>query len=243
MSNVIHGTGKPRLVVITDILEQGEIVSAGSSTVEVTLTNFPSVQALADIHGVAGIIIFSLNNDNEETIAVVTGYLESTTIFTIKYWTNGAAKVGANYYLKDYAIDLPYCQRLTEIWMPDYRLSKRFNGKLKIKKKGFYYRATLDYSQYLSAEVLSKLRNLYRIDRKGILFYPRVDNNDVNYYVDIDPNESLEFYQLQHAQGHGGVIISLIGLERVPEASIYNLETSTTLGYGYMYGTKYGERL
>jgi hypothetical protein len=239
MSNVLHGTGKPRFVAITDTIEYGTVVTATASSVTINLTNYSTLQSLDEDKGLYGLLIYTVNADNEETAGAVIGYAESTSIAIIRYWTNGLPKDNANYTARNYVIDLPYCQKLTERWTPDMVIRKRLNGKIRTKKKGFYYSATLDYSRYIGADTLSILRPLFSTNTKSILFYPRVDNSKIFYVVDISPDTAFELYRLQNHQGHGGFMIEIIGLDRIPEPMMYN-PLLVTEGYGYNYGTDYG---
>ncbi len=235
MSNVIHGTGKPRFYVKTGILETGKIVSVSGLSAEVDLYNFESLTDLDSVHGLIGVILWSLNASGAETFGVIKSYASETV--AVKYWSNGAPVVDAEIKFQGIVIDLPYCQRLIERWTPEVLTVKRLNGRIRKKKKRFYYSATLDYSQYLGGDKLSLLRHLFRTDRNEIIFYPRVDNNNLYYNVEI-ADDSLEIYQLQHHQAHGGIRIQIIGLEPYSEAQIFNLLNET--GYGYNYGTDYG---
>jgi hypothetical protein len=112
-------------------------------------------------------------------------------------------------------IDLPYCQRLTESFTPDYIVKKMISGEIKYIKRGFYYRATLDYGRYLHKDEMEIIRYLYESTMNGCGFYPRIDNTVIFYSVDIDPESEISFYQLQSHQGHGGVVINIRGIERL----------------------------
>lgn len=237
MSNVIHGTGKPRFFIKTDIRETGKIVSATSTTAVVSLNNFTDLEEYDRLYGLIGCILWTKNNADEETYGIILNYINNTDTVIVKEWTKGNPDVDKDIVLKDIVIDLPYCEQLTESWTPDSIVKKRLNGKLNKKKKGFYYSASLNYSSFIKADVLSKLRHLFRIDTKEIIFYPRRDNQKVNYLVDID-DDTLELFQLKHHQGHGGIIINVIGLNRYSEAQIY--EITSLSGYGYDYGSNYG---
>lgn len=239
MSNVIHGTGKPRFYIKTNILETAKIVSSTSTTAVVALDNFTDLQAFDQMHGIIGMVLWTKNNADDDTYGIITSYINASDTVIVSSWNNGNPDVDAVVNFKDIVIDLPYCERLTERWTPDTFIVKRLNGYIRTKKRGFYYSATLDYSKIIKSNILSKLRHLFRIDRTEIYFYPRRDNTKIYYRVDISESNVLELYQLQHHQGHGGVLIEIFGLERFSEAQIYDITSLS--GYGYNYGTNYGQ--
>lgn len=239
MSEVIHGTGKPRFIVKTPVIETGAVNSVSDVTVILTLDTFPKLSDIASLHGLIGTLIWTKTSTDLDTAGVIESYNDVANSITVRYWTNGVPEAGKRFFFANIVIDLPYCQSLVEYWYPDGIVKRRLNGDLKTKKKGFYYRAELYFDKYISGNTLSLIRNLYRTDRKSIIFYPRRDNNNLFYEVDIDMDKELSFYQLQHHQGHGGVVINIIGLKRYSEAQIYNIPASTS-AYGSNYGTIYG---
>jgi len=88
-------------------------------------------------------------------------------------------------------------------------------GRRVLLKKGFRYSAVLDYGRYLHKDEMEIIRYLFETSMNGCGFYPRKDNTAVIYSVDIDPEASISFYQLQNHQGHGGVVINISGLDRL----------------------------
>lgn len=233
---VIHGEGKPRIVIATPVLHSDTVASATSTSV--TLTTGADLANLETHYGLTNRLVFSLNNADDVTYGKITGYSESPDVLQVASWSQGHPDLSATVEIKDIQLDLPYCQALIETFIPDIRIKKMFDGAIRLTKKGFYYRALLDYSGYIHKDELSLLRHLFRTDTQSMIFYPRVDNLSIAYSVNISPDAEIEFRQIQKHQGHRGVQILLIGLERLSEAKIYDLVSQS--GYGVNYGTNYG---
>jgi hypothetical protein len=219
--NVIHGTGKPRFVLPTEEMFNyyGYGVKTVASATAISVTISPVVAGqldnINDKVGMKGLGIWTKNSSNEDTWGVTQSYVDLTGVITVLSWSNGNPNAGAVVELKGRYVDLPYCQRLTETFTPDYIVKKMLRGKIIMVKRGFYYSATLDYSGYLHKNEMQIIRYLYESSMNGCGFYPRRDNTSVLYTVDIDPESQISFYQLQRHQGHGGVIINIIGTERL----------------------------
>jgi len=227
-TNVIHGTGKPRFVLPTEVLlgkkvpedplTTRTVTSATDTTVVVSGT--PDLTTLdVSAGGLKGIQVWSLNVDHEDTWGVIQSFVDGTDTLTVDLWNNGNPSAGHNLYLQGRNIDLPYCQRLTETFSPDYIVKKMIDGRIVYIKRGFYYSASLDYGRYLHKDEMEIIRYLYEVSMNGCGFYPRKDNFAILYTVDIDPESPVSFYQLQSHQGHGGVVINIVGtrrLDRIP---------------------------
>lgn len=240
-TNVIHGTGKPRILVNTNIIHTDSIsaVSGDSPSYSVTLAVGGNLAGLAATYGLINYILWTKNGDGEVTWGRIIGYSETPNdVLTILDWSNGEADPGADCYIQNVVLDLPYCFRLTEMWMPDFIVHKLYNGNIYRRKRGFYYSASLDYSNYIHKDNLEIFRQLLRTDRNDIWFYPRRDNLNVSYKVDISPDSEVVLNQIQHHLGHRSWVINLIGVERLPEVQIYDPEESS--GYGEDYGSSYG---
>lgn len=213
--HVIHGTGKPRFVLPTDTLLTDTVTSSNTTTVTLTTVSEAEINQLDETYGLVGLQIWSKNSSAEDTWGVIRSFVASTKVFTVESWTNGNPNTSAAVEFKGRVIDLPYCQRLTESFSPEYIVKTMLDGDLRYIKKGFRYRATLDYSRYLDKPEMEIIRYLYESTMNGCGFYPRRDNTAILYSVDIDAESSVNFYQLQNHQGHGGVIISIVGLQRL----------------------------
>ena len=211
--NVIQGEGKPRFQITTGTIWSG--TSSASSSTSITLAGGVALDDLDGQYGLVNVIIFTLNSSSEGTIGIITAYNDTTDVLTVASWTNGTPLSGQAVILKDKQIDLPYCQRLTERWTPDFIVKKMLTGDIRRNKRGFYYSATLDYSQYFHKDEMEIIRDLFNKDYQVFTFYPRLDNAALSYSIDIDPESEVAFYQLKNHLGHGGISISIIGIERL----------------------------
>lgn len=238
--NVIHGTGKPRIEVSTNVIEYGTITSVTSNSCQVTLNNYTSLKDLDDLEGIVNYIVYTVNDSNESTYGKITAYVDFTNTLVVNGWSNGTPRVNAPYDIQNIIIDLPYCESLIETFTPDFITFKGVNGKIFIHKRGFYYSAQLNYASYMKGTILGQLRPLYNKNKSNFTFYPRSDNLKISYTVDISPDEDINFKQAPFHQGHELVVINLIGVKRLSEATFYNPFASLE-GYGYSYGTDYGK--
>lgn len=215
--NVIHGTGKPRFILPTDVfLGTGYTVSSATST-QIVISGTPDLETINNsAGGLVGMQVWSQNSDSEDTWGKITAYNDTTDTLTIvSTWSNGTPNNGKLVYIKGRLVDLPYCQRLTERFVPDFIVKKMFDGSIRRIKRGFYYSATLDYARYFHKDEMQILKYLYEKTMNGCGFYPRLDNTAVLYTVDIDPESEISFYQLKNHQGHGGIVINIVGITRV----------------------------
>jgi len=217
--NVIHGEGKPRFIIPTSVIWTGTDSAATDTTI--TLNGSPNLDDLDAQYGLVNFRVWSKNSSSEDTYGKITAYNDITDVLTVDSWSNGTPPVATSVttFLQTKQIDLPYCQRLTEIFTPDFIVKKMVTGEIKTVKRGFYYSASLDYAKYFHKDEMQLLRDLYNKDYDYFTFYPRVDNPGLSYKVDIDPDSEISFYQLQAHQGHGGVIIlinSKTRLDKIP---------------------------
>ena len=214
-ANVIHGTGKPRFVLPSSVLHSNTVSSANTTTVVLTTVVAGQLNQLDETYGLRGIGVWSKETGGEDTWGVLQSFVDATGTLTVESWSNGNPVGSAVVQLVGRYIDLPYCQRLTESFSPDYITKKMLDGSMRMIKRGFYYRASLDYGRYLHKDEMEIIRYLYESSMNGCGFYPRKDNTAILYTVDIDPESEISFYQLQGHQGHGGVVINIIGIRRL----------------------------
>lgn len=237
--SVIHGTGQPRIEIESYTLIT-DIVSSSTST-SVVLTNTSNLAAIDNIYVLVNRMVMTYNSSNAETWGKITSFDETSKVLYVASWNNGNPDTGKEIRVKNFRIDLPYCQSLIESWIPDFLIYRMFNGNIEISKKGFYYSALLDYSQWLKGSLVEYLRPLFRMDHKNFIFYPRSDNTSVSYVVDLDPATEFLLQQARHHRFHKLVKIKLIGVRRLNEI---NLKLPEGTGYGYKYGqTGYGNQL
>ena len=106
-SKVLHGEGKPRIIVPTSAILTGNTNNSSSTTLE--LLGSPSIPST-----VIGKLCYTENIGLDETKGRITAYNNTTDIITVESWDNGIPDTGNTYTIKDYAIDLPYCESLVE---------------------------------------------------------------------------------------------------------------------------------
>ena len=232
-TNVIHGTGKPRFILPTERFFEGNAVASSTLTqvvVDTPLVGYADLDALnLVVGGLVGMEFWSYNSDDEQTWGVVRSYDNATSTIVIDAWSNSAPEATQAVYVQGRVVDLPYCGRLTEKFTPDFIVKKMYqNGSIRRRKRGFYYSATLDYGRYLKKADMRVLEYLFTTEMNGCGFYPRRDNTAVLYNVDIDPEASIEFFQLAKHQGHGGVVINIIGTARVSKIPFQDPATGIT---------------
>ena len=218
--NVIHGSGKPRFGVPTAVIWSGTS-GTGHSATTIDLGSGIDLGALDNIYGLKNFIVWSLSSGTL-THGKVESYNDTTDVLTVDSWSDGTPSNSQATYLQGKRIDLPYCQRLTESFTPDFIVKKMVDGSIRRTKRGYYYSASLDYQRYLHKDDMQLLRDLYNstistASSGGYVFYPRLDNTALLYDVDVDPDSLISFYQLKQHQGHGGVVIKIVGLQRLAE--------------------------
>ena len=214
--NVIHGTGRPRFVLPASVILTDKVSSSTSTTVVLSEAGVPfNLDDLDAQYGLKGIGVWTKNSDDEDTWGVLQSFVNGTNTLTVDAWSNGLPEAAQDVELKGRYIDLPYCQKLNESFTPDFIVKKMLNGNIVRIKRGFYYSASLDYARYLHKDEMEIIRYLFEKTMNGCGFYPRKDNTAVVYTIDIDPESAISFYQLQNHQGHGGVVINIMGITRV----------------------------
>jgi len=215
-TNVIHGTGKPRIGIVTEVIHTNAITAVTdnptSDVVELTNAITGGLAGLDATYGLVNALLWSYTSADVLTWAKILSFTDTAGHFlTVLSWENGIAANGKACFIQGYRLDLPYCQRLTEMWMPDTVAIKLYSGNIYRKKRGFYYAASLDYSGYAHKDTIQLFRQLLRIDKTEIYFYPRVDNVSIVYKVDLSPETEIVLNQIQQHAGHRSWIINLIG--------------------------------
>lgn len=242
-TNVIHGTGKPRIGIVTEVIHTNAITAVTdnptSDVVELTNAITGGLAGLDATYGLVNALLWSYTSADVLTWAKILSFTDTAGHFlTVLSWENGIAANGKACFIQCYRLDLPYCQRLTEMWMPDTVAIKLYSGNIYRKKRGFYYAASLDYSGYAHKDTIQLFRQLLRIDKTEIYFYPRVDNVSIVYKVDLSPETEIVLNQIQQHAGHRSWIINLIGVERLSEVTV--ADPNILGGYGDDYGSGYG---
>ena len=241
-TNVIHGTGKPIISISTPSIHTNTILALTGSNLIVELDTDVDLAALNALHGLTNYILYSYTSADVLTWGRIVSYSETGGDFiTVNAWQNGTPALTKAVNIQNVWLELPYCQRLTEMWIPDFVVHKLYNGNINRRKRGFYYSANLDYSGYAHKNTIVLFKQLLRIDRSEIYFYPRADNLAIVYKVDLSPESEIVLNQIQQHAGHRSFAINLIGVERLPEIPIDDSAASS--GYGDDYGMSYGTGL
>jgi hypothetical protein len=228
ISKVIHGEGKPRIVIPSLELFSGSIISiTGLFNIELSGTFvFDS--------SVMNKMAYTYNANNEVTKGKVISYSNELRLFIVDKWDNLPPVVGKKVSIHDIVIDLPYCQSggLNESFSIDAGpIKKMWNtGRKRVKIKGFYYGAVLDYSKNVETVFIQSLQPLYDASRTtSFIFYPRSDNPAIYYDCEIDPESKLEFAQLVRHQGMKNIQLRIMGLDRIQKPDLLS-NLSTVLG-------------
>lgn len=240
MSNVLHGTGKPR-IIIDDRNVLTTTVTSSTSTSVVIDVSVGDLIILDDAVGLVGRMIQTRDASSEETTGVITAFDDPNKTLNVASWTGANPYAGEELTVDGAQIDLPYCQSLVESFEPDFIVHKTYAGRLKYIKRGFWYSAILDYSSYITKDTMKLFRFLYMTQRSDLIFYPRSDNLNISYRCEID-TERFQFAQKYNHVGHKLVRVHLKGLERLQNIELNDLTStgygdapyggSTSLGYG-----------
>lgn len=238
--SVIVGTGKPRIAVDYGDRDTFEFTYATSTLTLVTTNNLSELELSK---GLINRVITAKNSTGEDTRVRITGYDNTTKILTVDAWTNGVPShaVQNTLQISIFWLDLPYCQSLVERFSPDFISRKLYSGNISILRRGWYYSATLSYDRYVKKDMLLLLNRIYRVNAPDELwFYPRRDNGQIVYKVQLDPKYTTEIAQRPHHYGHLLFNLELMGIERVSQLPFTD---TASVGYGDNYGGDYGDYL
>jgi hypothetical protein len=226
MSDVIHGTGKPRIVA-DDIVSFTDTVASATATTVTLIAGGSS-------DDIVGKLIRSETAGDAITIAKGLSYNPGTKVVTIDEWLGGVPAPGKDIIFLGTVIDLPYCEALIESFAFDQFSKKLYaNGRIKKTKRGKYYFAILNYARFFSKENMEQVEVLMNTNQGSMLFYPRRDNLLINYVVDFPDDFVFQWQQRQFHSGHRLVIIQLEGLERLTAVDFSS--AGALRGYGEDY--------
>lgn len=243
---VIHGQGTPRLIVELDtpLLDWTYVynpVQPVGYTVKLNASAVLSQNMIGYMLEVRvdkyGEIVFCANGkitDIDATNKIVT--VDRWYVPYIGNQTPGAFYVVGSLgqvRIKDLVVDLPYCETLIEKFKEDSVKHSLYNGKKTKRVKGFWYSATLDYSSYMSKATVEALHPIFQINRRNMTLYPRNDNPNIFYKVDLADDFEFTMAQIKKHLGHKSISVELEGLERL---KTLNLLTEDPAGYGDSYG-------
>jgi len=235
MSNVLHGTGKPRFVfhplrTVTLAIDDAWTTRFIPSDTSIDL------DSLEETVGLINRDVTQVDSANDVVTAQILSYDNVTKVITTTTFSPHKPDAPGDVIIGDHYIDLPYCESLEETFTPDFIVHKMFNGNIKTIKKGWYYSAVLDYGNYATVDTLDRLKWLYQKNiTYSIYFYPRLDNPNISYKVDLS-QDSFSISQRQHHLGHRLVSVSIIGLELIPNLPLNKNLSTTPQDYGDSYG-------
>ena len=240
--SVIHGSGKPRIEITTTNIYSDTVHASNISTTTVRLVTGTDLDLLDDNKILKNRLITTLNSTSEVTMGRILSWENVTDILTVDSWSNGIPVAAAVLTIGSFRIDLPFCQSLIENWTPDFITRKLANGNINFIKRGFYYSVILDYSQYADGDLVEDFATIFKTLYKDFTFYPRLDNTDIAYVVDLSPETTLQLAQAKGHRFHKLLRIELIGTRRLSDV---NLKQPADTGYGYApYGGEgYGDQL
>lgn len=208
-SKVLHGHGKPRIVIPED-----EAFTNGTiNTVNDKIITFSAIGEMNI--GLINRQIISTNKFGSETRGKIIGYNSTSKKITIDKWNNQPSIVNVAVEIKNEVIDLPWTEEhyewFTILFKPEVTLF--YNKEKIIEFEGFYYNCILNYESFMLQETLASVQNIYNAKRKNnFIFIPRSDNETVFYYMNLTPETILELAQMKYYQGHKYVRFQFSGV-------------------------------
>ena len=165
----------------------------------------------------------------------ITGVAAS--VLTIDEWVNGTPTntIAGATKIDGWIADLPYCYELTETFTPDVLMHELYRKRRSTKHYGWLYRATMNYSVFISGDTMLAIRwhlNMKTNDR--LILMPRKDTPAFNYNVYF--SDSFDMSMFAKGQGHKKPVFVLEGKESISSFPIL-------AGYGTNFGNLYGTGL
>jgi hypothetical protein len=227
----IAGGGKPRLIV----------VHATATPISDNSTQYqPNIVVATNIgtnYGVkVGMRIHSFRLIDGQPDRKVWGKvtaIDAHRLF-VDAWYGGTPTDGQICYRDGWVIDLPACQELTETFIPDQLTHDLYRSRKASLFFGWEYKVELNYAEFIPANTLLELRPaLNARPDDTLILIPRIDRPGRQYNVIFDGQIDLA----RHVQrGHKKVVLKFRGKENV-------VFPTPSAGYGYRYGTNYGNQL
>ena len=114
----------------------------------------------------------------KESFARVTNVVDGA--LTVSEWSNGIPTGGNPFRIDGWVVDLPRCQSMPETFDPVLLIHELYDGpgKTVVKSKmcGWKYSCLLDYTRYLSSDVLYEMRKIFsQNDNDDLILIPRRD--------------------------------------------------------------------
>lgn len=230
----ICGDGKPRILVIKQTAHYSSSGTTSYTATTAAETGTPSLKAVRAGMRIRSTVTRSGLPDLE-VYGRITAVNDTTDTITVAEWIGGTPTNANAFVVDGYVIDLPYCYALVERFVPDQTVHRLYRSRKSSVFYGWQYRATLDYSQWISADTLISMESALNISGTDrLVLIPRVDDPGTNYNVIYDGEISIQRYG--KGPGHRGPVFSFSGTENVA----WPIPTG---GYGFEYAYEYGTQL
>lgn len=231
----INGKWKvERIVSVTQFTIAANVTAGGGAAGTVKRTPAFLARGIApNMRLRSGVVSGSLT---ETAYARITAVDDTNNILTVDSWVGGTPTGGQIGVIDGWVADLPRCQALKESFTPDQIVHAIYRAKKSVKRYGYSYACTMDYSKYVSGDTLLLLQAMLSPKKNDrLVVVPRVDSPEYQYNVFITNTIELELYG--QGLGHRGFQIQLQGTE--PLAAFPMISS----GYGFGYGQSYGDQL
>ncbi len=153
-------------------------------------------------------------------------------------WNNGTPTAGMKWIIDGWIVDLPRtgANGMTEIFDPDVFIHSLFGGdtgsRQKTKMRGWKYTCVLDYSDFLSPDVLLAMRHqLAEKANDSLVLIPR--NDFPQFQVNVYYAAPVSLALFGKSPGYKKPIFTFKGKENLPGWQMID-------GYGTQFATQYG---
>lgn len=216
-TRVIHGVGKPRLIIKEDY----EVRTATSST-------YNSVTVDLIIPDYINRVLYGQSSEGNPIYGKMIS--ESGLTYGVDEWYGGQPAANSEIYYGGRVLDLPYCYELRESFIEDNIKVKLTNGNINIKRKGFWYSAFLDYSEFIDADTIKTIEPLLDTTTEFYL-YPRRDNQYINFLCQLD--EGIQYRKTR--RGYKNFFLKIKGITRYSNIDLSRAPDVAVYGYGEFY--------
>jgi len=217
LSDVLHGEGEPRIVV-TDNSNKSELI--------VVNANYYSVKYFGNINAdVENRQVISKNELSKTTTAKILSVNTDEKRIIIDAWSNLQPAAEKSITIENRVIDLPYCNAPGLVEWEELkskpRKRYRFSKRKKLIIEGVHHYIRLDYTEVIEYKTIKLMQPIYDFSRsEPFKVYPRKDNMWVGYLCEVNPDEVLQYRQLQQHQGHKDISFNFEGIELLEKADL-----------------------
>ena len=213
MSNVIHGVGKPRILLSYTQINTGTDTVTSGTAISVTINTATSYTPGQIVNH----LIETIDSAGSLIAGKITAWNDSTKIATVDSWAGGGTPDATRIVIiRGRVIELPFCTNiLAEAFNIDVVKHKLYNGDIYTIKKGWYVKIILDYSNHISGENLALLEPLLDSGQDDFYVYPRSDNPSIKYKVNFPEGYSFGYAQKPFHRAHKSVVLVFVGAKRL----------------------------